>query len=507
MKNYLMSILTTDHRSLAVFRMGLGIIATLDGAFRLCDLTAHYSDAGVVSINQAMTVAQHHGTGVWSLAFFSGSPQWSAFLLITLMFCGIFLAVGRLTRIMTLICWILVVSIHHRNPFVLNGGDILFGLLLFWSLWLPLGAVWSLDDKKNRGSTPQGTAPATPIIFQLCVLYWFSALFKSHPIWRVEESAVDHIAHLGSYTFGWAEFLWDKPELSRWLTRSTLWLEEAGPALLLVPFWRGPIRTLLVATFAGFHLIGIAGLMNIGLFPSICTVAWLAMLPTEFWNWLNPSPQLTKDHHITKQTIPSIPVSWGNSLMSKCMLCMTMLLVLFNNIVSLNSVKLGWLMPRPLKVATNALHLNQRWRLFANRPMTRDGWFIAEAYFVNGQVGDLLQHGSPVVWDRPKNLREHFSNTRWRKLWLNSFHHRLPFLVNGLHDYLKTEWNMIHPDHQIRDLKIYFILEDYLYPEDNGQRITLFPVVGLSANGKAIFEGDLRRNEELKLYEELQQPE
>ena len=139
--------------------------------------------------------------------------------------------------------------------------------------------------------------------------------------------------------------------------------------------------------------------------------------------------------------------------------------------------------------------------------MTRDGWFIAEAYFVNGQVGDLLQHGSPVVWDRPKNLREHFSNTRWRKLWLNSFHHRLQFLVNGLHDYLKTEWNMIHPDHQVRNLKIYFILEDYLYPEDNGQRITLFPVAGLSANGKAIFEGDLRSNEELKLYEELHQPE
>lgn len=501
-----MSILTTDHRSLAVFRMGLGIIATLDGAFRLCDLTAHYSDAGVVSINQAMTVAQHNGLGVWSLAFFSGSPQWSAFLLLMLMFCGTFLAVGRLTRIMTLICWILVVSIHHRNPFVLNGGDILFRLLLFWSLWLPLGSVWSLDARKNRDSTPQGPAPASPIIFQLCVLYWFSALFKSHPIWRVDESAVDHIAHLGSYTFGWAEFLWDKPELSRWLTRSTLWLEEAGPALLLVPFWRGPIRTLLVATFAGFHLIGIAGLMNIGLFPSICTVAWLAMLPTEFWNWLSPPSRVSTNQIFADQTMPPIPVVGGNSIMAKCLLGPAMLLVLCNNIVSLNPAKLGWLMPRPLKVVTNALHLNQRWRLFANRPMTRDGWFIAEAHFFNGQVGNLLQNGSSVVWDRPKNLREHFANTRWRKLWLNSFHHRLPFLVNGLHDYLKREWNLKHADNQVSSLKIYFVLEDYLYPEDNGQRITIFPIAGL-ANEKAIFEGDLRRNAELKLLEEPHQPE
>lgn len=507
MKLYLTSILTTDYRSLALFRMGLGIIAAVDGAFRLCDLTAHYSNAGVISINQAMTVAQHNGVGVWSVAFFSGSPQWSGFLIIMLMICGIFLAAGCLTRMMTLICWILAASIHVRNPFVLNGGDVLFRLLLFWSLWLPLGSVWSLDARKSRGSIPHGPAPATPLIFQLCVLYLFSAIFKTHPVWRVSESAVDHIAHLGSYTFSWAEYLWDKPELSRWLTRLTLWLEESGPALLFIPFWRGPIRTLLVAAFAGFHLIGISSLMSIGLFPSICTVAWLSMLPTEFWNWVTSKPQILKSPPVTIQTMTPITVGWSKFLLAKCMLCLAMALVLYNNIVSLNPVKLGWLMPRSLKVVTNVLHLNQRWRLFANRPMTRDGWFIAEAHFVNGQVGDLLQYGSQTVWERPKNLREHYSNTRWRKLWLNSFHHRLPFLVNGLHDYLKTEWNILHPRNQVSDLKIYFVLEDYLYPEDNGQKITIFPMAGLAANGKAIFEGDLRRNEELKLYEELNNPE
>lgn len=507
MNRYFSSVLTTDYRSLAFFRVGLGLIAVVDGIFRFCDLTAHYSDKGVISVKQAMVVSHQSGIGAWSLAFLSGSPAWAGFILISLIVCGIGLAIGYKTRLMTFVCWVMAVSIQLRNPFVLNGGDVLYRLLLFWSLWLPLGKVWSIDAKKHNFLHPGEPVFVTPVIFQLCVVYWFSALFKSHPIWRIEESALDHVAHLGSYTYRWVEFLWDKPVLSRWLTRLTLWFEESGPALLFVPFWRGSIRTLLVLSFSGFHLFGIAGLMNIGLFPAICTVAWLAVIPAEFWDRMTRLLHLPSRVGVAVSRMPKTNATHLGMNTSGWMLYLAMLLVAFNNVITLNPPKLGWLMRRPLKEITNILHLNQRWRLFANRPMTRDGWFIVEAHFVNGEVGDLLRQGSPVAWDRPKQLREHYSNTRWRKLWLNAFHHRQPYVVNGLHDFLKHEWDETHSDNKVRDLKIYFILEDYLYPEDNGQRITIFPIAGFDLNGKAIFEGDMRRNEELKLDEQLTKKE
>jgi hypothetical protein len=45
----------------------------------------------------------------------------------------------------TLLASVLLVSLDNRNPLILNAVDSYFRMLLFWSLFLPLGARFSVN--------------------------------------------------------------------------------------------------------------------------------------------------------------------------------------------------------------------------------------------------------------------------------------------------------------------------------------------------------------------------
>ena len=58
--------------------------------------------------------------------------------------------IGYRARLATIACWFLVMSIHNRNPMILSAGDILLRLLLFWAMFLPLGARYSVDAALDK---------------------------------------------------------------------------------------------------------------------------------------------------------------------------------------------------------------------------------------------------------------------------------------------------------------------------------------------------------------------
>lgn len=73
-----------------------------------------------------------------------------SYLFVVIMFCvhalvGLLLCLGYRTRVMIVLAWILQASLQARNISVGHGGDIYFRCILFWSLFLPLSKVWSLD--------------------------------------------------------------------------------------------------------------------------------------------------------------------------------------------------------------------------------------------------------------------------------------------------------------------------------------------------------------------------
>ncbi len=84
----------------------------------------------------------------------NGQTWFAVSLLLLEALAALALALGWRTRLATLFCFVLEASLLNRNRMVLIGGDILLVCLLFWALFLPLGARWSVDATLSTAPPP-----------------------------------------------------------------------------------------------------------------------------------------------------------------------------------------------------------------------------------------------------------------------------------------------------------------------------------------------------------------
>ena len=106
-------IFTLDLRSLALFRIALGLLIIGDLFTRSVDLTAHYTDAGVLP---ASTLFDIYGSRVYASihVIASGSLTAEALVFALHAIAAIALLVGYRTRLATVLCWYLSVSLQFR---------------------------------------------------------------------------------------------------------------------------------------------------------------------------------------------------------------------------------------------------------------------------------------------------------------------------------------------------------------------------------------------------------
>ncbi len=271
-----------DLRSLAVLRIGLGIMLLLEWLNRLVDVRMHYSDEGLLPRSLVIL------NGPFSLFMLSGSEWYAAALMIVGCVLAVLLLVGWRTQFMTLLSWFLLVGAQARNFSIMQGGDLVMRLLLFWGLFLPLGACYSLDALRQplREWRPRVLSfGSVALIVQMCLIYWFAGAWKTDPAWRTDHTAIYLALSLDGFATHLGHWLLNFPEFLKLLTATTMLLELFGPALLFLPFANGRIRVFVVAAFFLFHF-GLGQCIELGNFPPICCLAWLALLPACFWDWL-----------------------------------------------------------------------------------------------------------------------------------------------------------------------------------------------------------------------------
>ncbi len=115
-------------RSLAVFRIAIATLILIDLLTRAGDLTAHYTDHGVWPVEAARRRLPIWG---FSIHLFNGSAEFQAILFLITGAFALAMLVGYHTRLVTPIVWLLTLSLHRRNPQVLQGGDHVMRILLF----------------------------------------------------------------------------------------------------------------------------------------------------------------------------------------------------------------------------------------------------------------------------------------------------------------------------------------------------------------------------------------
>lgn len=287
--------------------MLLGAMLVVDYSIRAIALRAHYTDFGIAPAAFQKARVIDPSPGRYSFHFGDADLQIGLFALAVLFAVSLF--VGFRTKLSLLGSFILMVSVQNRNMDIETGGDYLLRLVVFWCLFLPLGARFSLDAKLGAlGPDPRSgnvkgnqyfSLATIALLVQMGIVYFFSALHKDHPIWRVHDTAIHYALHIDAYDTSLGEILRQYPTITGALTRLTLGYEFVAPFLIfgagvvgLLPGFeklthpiQGTLRTFVSVAFVFFHL-GLASTLSLGTFAWFAALIWLGLLPTWAWDRL-----------------------------------------------------------------------------------------------------------------------------------------------------------------------------------------------------------------------------
>lgn len=289
--NVLKKSLGFDYRSLALYRMLMGVVVMADVGYRIPDLVNFYTDVGLVPRS---TFVSEMGMP-WSFSFHlaNGSTGFALAMFAIHFIFGLMLLFGFKTRWAMIGAYVMTVSVHNRNWLVNNGGDDILRALLFISMFLPLNKCFSLDSALRRDKTPLKDVHISTwgwmYYFQVFAIYYVSYLLKDHPIWRSDYTAVFYSARLDIFASPIGFWIRNYPTLMKISTWFTIMLEHLGPIFLVCSFAFGKfwwiVRIIVITLFWGLHF-GIIATMWIGVFPWLCLVMWIIFLPGPFWDKL-----------------------------------------------------------------------------------------------------------------------------------------------------------------------------------------------------------------------------
>jgi len=292
-------ILGLDLRSMALYRVLMGVLLLAEIAARLPDARAFYTDEGIFPRSIAAE------TIPLSLHLLDGSLAWQLVLFGLQAVFAVLLLVGWNTRLAVVVSWFLLISLQGRNTLVMHNGDTFLKMSLFFAMFLPLGAVWSVDSRFRP--RPPGVGPLVvnagtiAYIGQICVVYIFAVLWKYAPEWRSEFSAVHYALHVDTLASPLAKFLRQYDGVMVVLTVATMLTEASAPLLVLFPFGTQWTRLVAVFVFIGLHA-GFAACLVLGNFAPVCWVGWIILLPPLFWNLMARWCRTPARQELTLQT-------------------------------------------------------------------------------------------------------------------------------------------------------------------------------------------------------------
>jgi len=457
-----------DARALAAFRIALGALLIVDLVLRSRNLVAFYTDQGVLP---RAALFSDYGD-VYSLHAVWGEAWIQAGLFLVAGAFGLALLVGYRTRVATIVSWLLLASLHARNPMVLNGGDVLFRMLLFWGMFLPLGKRWSLDAARaDAARSPVASIATAALLLQVVLLYVTNAAHKLGGVQWLNGEAIIYVFSLDQFTVLLGNVLAEYYGLLRVFTYVWITLVVLSPLLLVLT---GRARAVLATALAGMHL-GMLATMQLGLFPLIVVAGLLPFYPSPVWNSIENSATrlgLTRwldgvSERLQRQrvSVPPLPTrlgrrSWNTTALAHARqyavgavaLCFVVLVVVSNA----QAIGVGEV-PADAEPVLEVTQTEQHWRMFAPDPLSTDGWFVVPGNLTNGTTVDVFAD-SRVDWDRPPSIDAEYPTARWRKylrnVWSsNNRDHRSYFS-----HYLCGRWNRSH-ETDVESIGLYYMAQ------------------------------------------------
>jgi predicted DCC family thiol-disulfide oxidoreductase YuxK len=288
---------SVDLRSLALFRIALALVLCIDLLARLRLVDTLFSNDGVLTNH--FSLFRPLVTFQFSLYVAASSTRdVTVVFWLTLLVYLLFL-VGYRTRLFQVISFILVTSLHSRNLLAELPSDIPLHLFLAWSLVMPLGARFSVDNvrksmKKVEEHSPDELNARAPIptaftsvavvgiMLQLSVIHLVSALRQDGPTWS-DGTALYYALYQNLWATDWGTWLANHASIDtlKRLTVAFRASEIAIAALVLVPLWY--VRRVAAVLMLAFHLASRA-LWNFGPYEWVMLSTVPLLLTTRDWD-------------------------------------------------------------------------------------------------------------------------------------------------------------------------------------------------------------------------------
>ena len=427
-----------------------------DALARLPFATLFLSDQGVLSRAEHLELFNRP----WALSIYFGLAdplQVKAAMLVHAL-AALALALGFRTRLASIVCWIMLVSLQNRNPLILNGGDTLLCLYAFWAMLLPLNARLSLDrllSPANPSSTYYHAIPGFAIVAQTIIVYAFTWLLKSGELWLNGDAVAYVLRNLGLVSAG-GVWLQQFDSLHRPLTILTYHWEWFGLLLALCPWANATTRSIAIAGFVAMHL-GFAATLDLALFPFVSILGWVILIPAPFWNRL-PSPK-------NLSPLPFLRRLRGGPIMnpgpwSTIVALHAIVLVFIWNLSGLPDSPLKNQVPKPIANALHLFKLRQKWSMFAANPPRTSTWYAIEAQLVNGDSYDLLAPDQLFSLSNPKVFTDRLPDRRWGKFLGNIAKRRYQDLRENFVSHFVERWNAAAPpERQIHNARLLSVKE------------------------------------------------
>jgi hypothetical protein len=290
-----------DTRPFSVFRIFFGLVLLKDAFYHPFIARWFYSDEGIVPRDALTDLAR-----TYRFSLMDAMPQtWMAQLFFGLWMVVLLLfMVGWRTRLMTVLNFLCVLSVHERDIYILNGADTVIRVLCFWLMFIPLGQYYSVDALRVRftrylrtrnladlrvdnGPRTAYAFPIRMIQIQFAMIYLFTSVLKlPGDAWTSNGTAIFYAMQIKSLTLPTGDMLLQAPLwLTRIMTYQSVITELVFFWFVFSPFLQPYFRAAALILGTMLHL-GIAATMSIGNFSQVMIVGYLMFCEPEWIMWV-----------------------------------------------------------------------------------------------------------------------------------------------------------------------------------------------------------------------------
>jgi hypothetical protein len=324
-----------DPRSLGIGRIGLGLLLLHNVWRRVPGLVTFYTNDGILPNHSVLW----RPTFEYMFSFFLAASRAEEAAVMFSICAAVFLVftAGYRTRLFHVLSFACLVSLQSRQAFTMNGGDVALCVLTAWTMFLPMGARFSLDavlsSLRARKEVVVGElndrAAFTPsenraraslaffaILLELSVIYYFNAVNKHGWTWR-RGLAVHYVLYQERMVTWFGSLIRDhvSVSMSRALSYGVLGLEFAAPFLLLTPVGTRKARRIASILLPLMHL-GFASCLNVGQFSFNMIGFFPLLMSAQDWDWFEKrlAPAASRARTVYVPEASTVGFAWARLL-------------------------------------------------------------------------------------------------------------------------------------------------------------------------------------------------